>query len=187
MENAAIMSPMFPPILGGVLTWDEFHQARPDLAEAGQGLLYQFGGVALAFLATVRRDGGPRVHPICPVIVNGGLLAFILPSPKRKDLTREGRYALHTFPSPVNEDAFYLTGRAQGRLDRALRASVDEVYLSERHWEDAPPGHEEEDLFEFQIEACLLTRTTGHGDYHPQHSIWAADSHDGSNVHRTDH
>jgi hypothetical protein len=174
-------------ILKKVLTWDEFRETRPDLADAGQALLYQFGGVGLAFLATVRLDGGPRVHPVCPVIVDGGLFAFILPSPKRLDLSREGRYALHSFPSEVNEDAFYITGRAEARPDPALRASVDEIYLSERHWEEAPPGHEEEELFEFRIEKCLLTRTTGHGDYHPRHTIWTADLPDGSQVHRTDH
>src|SRR6266704_3965772 len=46
---------------------------RPDFADAGRALLYQFG-VGLAFLATVRRDGGPRVHPVCPLICHGGLL-----------------------------------------------------------------------------------------------------------------
>jgi hypothetical protein len=29
-----------------------------------QSLLYQFG-VGLAFLSTVRPDGGPRLHPLC--------------------------------------------------------------------------------------------------------------------------
>jgi hypothetical protein len=33
----------------------------------GRDLLYQFG-VGLGFLSTVRRDGGPRVHPICPIL-----------------------------------------------------------------------------------------------------------------------
>ena len=44
-----------------MLTWAEFAHARPDLAEAGRRLLYQFG-VGLGFLATVRADGGPRLH-----------------------------------------------------------------------------------------------------------------------------
>jgi hypothetical protein len=41
-----------------VLSWAEFQRLRPDLAEAGRRLLYQFG-VGLGFLATVRADGGP--------------------------------------------------------------------------------------------------------------------------------
>jgi hypothetical protein len=29
-------------------------------------------------------------------------------------------------------------------------------------------------MFEFQIQAAMLTRTTGHGDPEPRHSIWRA-------------
>ncbi len=39
----------------------------------------------------------PRIHPICPAIASGSLLAFIGPSHKRDDLLRDGRYAMHTF------------------------------------------------------------------------------------------
>ena len=70
--------------------WEQFAAARPDLAGAGRDLLYQFG-VGLAFLSTVRPDGGPRLHPICPVLVDGRLLAHIIPSPKRDDLHQIGR------------------------------------------------------------------------------------------------
>src|SRR5581483_44886 len=48
-----------------MLTWGEFAKTQPELAEAGQALLCQFG-VALAFLATTRAEGAPRVHPIAP-------------------------------------------------------------------------------------------------------------------------
>ena len=36
-----------------------------------------------------------------------------------------------------------------------------------------PPPGEEQHLFEFQIRT-MLTRTTGHGDPKPQHTIWRA-------------
>jgi hypothetical protein len=42
------------------------------MAEAGYALLYQYR-VGLGYLATVRKDGGPRVHPVCPVIARDGL------------------------------------------------------------------------------------------------------------------
>ena len=62
-------------------TWNEFETDAPDIAAAGKQLLYQFG-VGLAFLATLRKDGAPRLHPICPTIVDGHLYALIgrLPS-----------------------------------------------------------------------------------------------------------
>jgi len=50
-----------------MVTWAEFAAAEPELADAGRSQLYQFG-VGLAFLATVRRDGAPRLHPVCPVL-----------------------------------------------------------------------------------------------------------------------
>ena len=53
-----------------MVTWEEFAVAEPELAEAGCSLLYQFG-VGLAFLATVRKDGAPRLHPVCPVLSSG--------------------------------------------------------------------------------------------------------------------
>ena len=121
-------------------TWAEFRHARPDLAEAGRRLLYQFG-VGLAFLATVRPDGSPRLHPISPLLTNDALLGFIQPSPKRQDLHRDGRYALHSF-------------------------------LAERRLDTPPPTFGAHDLFEFFIERCLWTATSGHGDWHPRHTTW---------------
>src|SRR5690349_15360869 len=49
-------------------TWNEFETDAPDIAAAGKQLLYQFG-VGLAFLATLRKDGAPRLHPVCPTVV----------------------------------------------------------------------------------------------------------------------
>jgi hypothetical protein len=154
-----------------MLTWGEFERAEPALAEAGRALLYQFG-VGLAFLSTVRRDGGPRVHPMCPILHGGGMYAFIVPSPKRDDLLRDGRYAMHCFPPADNEDAFYLTGTAEQRDEPALRAQLADVFAGERSRFGSPQPQGEEQLFEFFLERCLLTRTTGHGDPAPKHTTW---------------
>ena len=155
------------------LSWEQFAAARPDLASAGRDLLYQFG-VGLAFLSTVRPDGGPRLHPICPVLVDGRLLAHIIPSPKRDDLHRDPRYALHSFPAPANEDAFYLTGRAEPVTDGELAGRAAAQFLAEREIAVEPAGFADGRFFEFLLGRCLLTRTTSHGDWHPQHSTWAA-------------
>jgi hypothetical protein len=158
-----------------VLSWGDFRRARPDLADAGRGLLYQFG-VGLAFLATVRKDGGPRVHPMCPLIVDDRLLAFIVPSPKCEDLRRDGRYAMHAFPPDRDEDAFYVTGTVKEALDPGLRSRAAAVFFEERGWAEPPPGFEEQRLFEFRVTNCLLTRTTGHGDHAPRHITWRCDA-----------
>ncbi|MGO8883432.1 MAG: hypothetical protein ACLPUO_27095 [Streptosporangiaceae bacterium] len=155
------------------LRWSEFDRARPDLAGAGRELFYQFG-VGLAFLSTVRGDGGPRLHPMCPVLVRGGLIAHIVPSAKRDDLHRDGRYAMHSFPCPDSEDAFYLTGHAAQVSDDRLAGAAADQFLAEREMADAPPGFSDGEFFEFRISRCLLTRTNGHGDWHPQHTVWRA-------------
>ena len=91
-------------------SWREFEMQAPDMAAAGRQLLYQFGP-GFANLATVRQDGAPRLHPICPTVVNDWLYALILPSsPKCGDLKRDGRYALHTFPPKDRDDEFLVMG-----------------------------------------------------------------------------
>lgn len=96
-----------------MVTWKEFAAAAPELAQAGRALLNQFR-VGLAFLATVRKDGTPRLHPVCPILSDDGLFVLITPtSPKRDDLLRDGRYALQTFPQPkAGSDEVYMTGKA---------------------------------------------------------------------------
>ena len=153
--------PAAPP----VVSWDEFQRLRPDLAEAGRRLLYQFG-VGLGFLATIRVDGGPRLHPMCPP-------GYLHPSPKRQDLHRDSRYALHCFP-PDDKDAFVVSGRAMLITDPSRLQQATAQFLAERRLEAPPPGFETDELFEFRLERCLWTQTSGHGDWNPRHTIWRA-------------
>jgi len=156
-----------------VVKWGEFASLRTDLADAGRQLLYQYG-VGLAFLATTRDDGGPRVHPMCPLLTESELYAFIVPSPKRDDLHRDGRYALHSFAAEANEDAFYLTGRADLIADEETTKRLATQFAAERGMTDPPAGIASWQLFAFDIESGLLTRTTGHGDPSPKHTTWHA-------------
>lgn len=151
--------------------WDEFSAARPDLAQAGRDLLYQFG-VGLAFLSTVRPDGGPRLHPFCPLIIESRLVAHIIPSPKRDDLDRDPRYAMHSFPTVDNEDAFYLTGEARHIADEDFFGRAAAQFFAERAYGGEPAGFSDGRFYEFRIGRCLLTRTTGRDDWHPQHTVW---------------
>jgi hypothetical protein len=128
----------------------------PELAAAGKELLYQYGP-GLAYLATIRKDGGPRLHPICPVIVEGGLYAFIGNSPKRWDLLRDGRYALHTFPKRDGDDEFYVAGRVAAVEDTELIARIDAFYRGQG------TTHGDDDLpLELLIERAM------HAAYHAQ-------------------
>lgn len=154
---------------GPALTWTEFEAKSPALAEAGRRLLHQFGPVALAFLATTRADGGPRVHPVCPALHEGGLFVFVIGhSPKRFDLARDGRFALHAFPGMADDESFYCTGRAREVTDAAFRARAEPSFAHRVKPDEA--------LFELRLSAVLHTtwvspRTP---ETHPVYARWKA-------------
>jgi hypothetical protein len=155
-----------------MLMWGEFRSARPDLAAAGRSLLYSFG-IGLGFLATVRPDGGPRVHPICPVLTDDHLYGLIVPGPKLNDLRRDRRFALHseTLPPPHQDDAFYLTGVPAEVTDPSIWEQVALQLLAERglpRW----PGFEAQVVFEFLLDRCLLTLTEARDGLPAGHTIW---------------
>jgi hypothetical protein len=156
------------------VSWGELIEQRPDLASAGRAILYQFS-VGLAFLSTVRRDGGPRVHPVCPLLTASGMYGFIISSPKCDDLRRDPRYALHSYPREHDEDAFYVTGSAVELFDPVQREELSRLYVGERPEIDLSDEYmAQQSLFEFLIGSCLVTRTNGHGDPNPRHEIWHA-------------
>ena len=94
-------------------TWPEFAGLRPDLAEAGRALLYQFG-VGLGFLATTRADGGPRVHPMCPIMTAERDVAFIVPGPKQRDLRARRALRAALVPLPRRRGRVLLHGLGPG-------------------------------------------------------------------------
>jgi hypothetical protein len=80
--------------------------------------------IPIMYLATVRRDGAPRVHPVCPIWSGDAMYIAVAPvSPKRHDLRRDGRYALHALPGKQDAE-FYVTGRARLVPDGDERAAV---------------------------------------------------------------
>lgn len=152
-----------------MVTWKQFQEASSDLAQKGEEQLFQHG-VGLAFLATVREDGAPRLHPVCPILSEGHLYVLILPdSPKRTDLERDGRYALQAFPQArPDSDEFYLAGRAR-RIRDSDRFS--KVLVDAKH-----PASPEEILFELEIERAMHTQWKEFGtpEYHSVHTKWNA-------------
>ena len=103
---------------------------------------------------------------MCPLLTEDELYAFIVPSPKQRDLLRDGRYAMHSFPCEQNEDAFYLKGTARRIDDAGIRARLADQFVSERAPLAVPPPAPDEIVFAFEIERSLLTRTAGHRESH---------------------
>jgi hypothetical protein len=123
-----------------VASWSEFAATSPELADVAAALwpgivALDRGDVVpadlpcfeIAFLASVRQDGGPRVHPFCPILAGGRLFAAIPPaSPKGRDLRRDPRCVIHALPGPA-DDEFCVRALAREVADPATTAIVQEV------------------------------------------------------------
>jgi len=151
-------------------SWNEFSLEEPELANLGKQMLFKAKAhTGLAFLATIRKDGAPRLHPICLVISHDRLYVFISPSsPKCADLKRDGRYALQAFPPTENEEGreFYLSGVANCIQDpstcQVIKAETG-IYVEEG-----------EVLFELFLCQAMYTMLLDRGtsSERPWHRIW---------------
>jgi hypothetical protein len=147
------------------VTWGAFAQAEPELAAFGAARLL----MPPAYLATVRRGGEPRVHPVTPVLTRDRLFVFMEPtSPKGRDLRERGWYALHNGVPDTDGSGgeFSVSGTASPVEDEATRAAVR-----------AAASYEPADryiLFELRIGEA---RCHGYGDVPlPDRRRWSASS-----------
>lgn len=148
--------------------WSELEASNPALAEAGRRLIYQFE-VGLGYLATLRKDGAPRVHPVCPVLAAGGLYVFIgNHSPKVHDLLRDGRYSLHSFPKPEVDDEFYVAGVAKRENDAGVRQIVHATYTATGAFTS------NDTLFELLLERALHAKYETRPSWPPIYTRWSA-------------
>lgn len=155
-------------------TWDEFAEVQPEMAELGLRQLKKFG---LAYLGTIRRDGSPRVNPVCPVIANGRMfVATAATSPKRLDLARDGRYVLHFLPGKKDEE-LSVRGHAHRVTDGATRAMAAEA--AREALNISPTGlniKPDEWLFEYDIQSAAMATWLNFGtpQIKPVRTSWRA-------------
>jgi hypothetical protein len=145
-------------------SWAEFEVAAPEIAAVGQALLEKHH---LAYLATVRRDGAPRVHPVSPAIIEGRLLVCSLhSSPKVRDQLRDPRYMLHMLPGK-DDDEFSVRGRASLIKDSAFK---------ERASHHAHYFRVEDALFEYDIEEARTAYwvNVGQPGTYAKRRVWRA-------------
>ena len=93
------------------MKWSEFAADAPELAVVGRARLAD----RVCYLATIKRGGSPRVHPVTPDMTSDGLYTFMFPSsPKSHDLRRDPRYALHASVEDPSGGVteFLVSGRA---------------------------------------------------------------------------
>lgn len=119
-------------------TWAEFERDAPDLAAVAARLwpgidaLHRGERPAtpqpwfdVAYLATVRSDGSPRLHPFCPVLAAGNLYAAVpKESPKGNDLRRDPRCVIHATPGPEDDELCIRANATEVSDDETKRAAV---------------------------------------------------------------
>ncbi len=148
-------------------TWATFEDAAPDMAATGRRLIYR-RPVGEAFLATVRGDALPRVHPVYVAILEGRLFAFLLPSPKATDLVDDGRFALHAHQDPAAPNEFAVRGRARPIDDESTRIRIGEAWYFD-------VNDENHRLFEFDIDHAILGARPTADDWPPRYTSWRSD------------
>jgi hypothetical protein len=149
-----------------MLSWADFAAEVPHLEAFGRRRLER----RIAYLATIRADGSPRVHPVSPCIGVGCLAIYMEPtSPKVADLRRDARYALHcgVEDDEGGEGEFYVTGHAEEITDAERRAVVFDCAVA-----DGYKPAERHVFFEFKLGQVLSTTY----DNGPKRERWRCDS-----------
>lgn len=137
-------------------TWEQFAQAEPEFAAS---VWARFAATKHHVLATLRRDGSPRVSGTEVRIVGPNLtIGSMINAMKAVDLHRDGRFALHANPgdgSMAGGDA-KLAGTAAEITDPQLKAAA----LDDMEG-DPGPFH----LFHLEITEAVLTSVAPTNDY----------------------
>ncbi|HEX8803584.1 MAG TPA: pyridoxamine 5'-phosphate oxidase family protein [Acidimicrobiales bacterium] len=122
-------------------TWMEMTKDAPDLAALAEERLTATG---LLLLATLRRDGSPRISPIEPLMAGGRLqliderlaVGSMWRSTKALDLRRDPRCALHTATADkeVSAGDVKLEARALEVTDAGEMQRISDQIFEETGW-----------------------------------------------------
>jgi hypothetical protein len=142
-------------------SWSEVESAEPDFAKRVRAL---FDAHKHKTLATLRRDGSPRISGIEVTFLRGDLWLGSMPGAvKAMDLRRDPRMALHSGSEdadPEHADEWpgdaKLSGRAVEVTDPEEIAAFWAAYEG-----PAPPEPEHSHLFRVEPAEVVLTRVQG--------------------------
>ena len=114
--------------------WEVLEREDVSLAAFGQKRL----DGKVSYLATLRKDGRPRAHPVTPVVGEGHVFIFLEPSsPRTRDLEEISDFCLHCAMSDSSGSSgeFQMTGTAvkvENNKKRALAESISNFRPSTR-------------------------------------------------------
>ncbi|MDP9239878.1 MAG: hypothetical protein M3O55_04460 [Actinomycetota bacterium] len=137
------------------MRWAEIKERQPRLAALGQKRLIEPG---VALIATIRRDGTPRLSPVEPFIMDGGLLLSMLwGSRKAADLIRDPRTLVHSIVTSRDGGAgeFKLRGSARAEESPDMQQRYADSVAASLGWRPTPGRFH---LFRIDIDDVVFIR-----------------------------
>ncbi|HEY7135231.1 MAG TPA: pyridoxamine 5'-phosphate oxidase family protein [Acidimicrobiia bacterium] len=139
-------------------SWSDVVRAAPELARLVHA---RFQATGLGLLATVRRDGAPRISGIEPLFASGELWLGSMPEARKgADLRRDPRFALHsaTTDKDVTDGDAKVSGRAVLIDDLATTERFVDAFRTETGRAPDPGTF---DLFRAEVTAVSMLRPAG--------------------------
>jgi hypothetical protein len=142
------------------MRWEELSESEPRLAEVANDRLIKPG---VLLIATIRRDGTPRMSPVEPLVFEGELtLSMMWQSHKAMDLLRDDRILVHSIITSRegSDGEVKLRGRGVAVDDRDVRARYCDA-VSVLGWRPEEPWFH---LFQIEIGDLTVIRYAPNGD-----------------------
>jgi len=136
-----------------VASWQGFEEQAPDLAHAIQA---RFAAHRHALLATLRRDGSPRLSGLETSFRDGELWLAMMPDARKAaDLRRDARFSLHSAPDVEMVDG---DAKVNGRVVEVTDPATIAGFTGELSQAPPPSGV---GLFRADLTDASLTRVEG--------------------------
>jgi len=142
--------------------WNDVETAAPDLAKRVRD---RFEATGLALLATLRRDGAPRISGIEPYFGLGNVWLGMMPgSRKARDLQRDGRFALHaaTADKQMTDGDAKIAGMAVEVTDDDQRAAYARAFAEATGFDPGTTG--DYHLFRLDVTEVVFLSIAPEGD-----------------------
>jgi hypothetical protein len=120
------------------MRWSELEVAQPRLARLGRERLLAPG---VLLVATIRRDGTPRVSPVEPFVMDGDVwLSMLWQSAKAGDLLRDPRILVHSIVTNRDgaEGEFKIRGTARAEHDPGIQRRYAAAVTAALGWTPTP-------------------------------------------------
>jgi Pyridoxamine 5'-phosphate oxidase len=143
--------------------WSEMTESQPRLAALARERLIDPG---VLLVATIRRDGTPRLSPVEPFVLDGDLwLSMMWQSTKARDLLRDPRILVHSVITSRDgaEGEVKLRGAARDEPDLAVQRRYAAAVGASLGWDPVPGRFH---LFGVDIEQVTYIAYDPSGDQH---------------------